>query len=563
MPDFIKNIASFIIFNFTAIYGNLNYKSYKRNAKNAANKSEKRLIKFIENNKNTVFGKAHNFDKIKTIEDYQKYMPYTTFDDYKELVEKTLKTGEQNLVVKDKVCYFAGTSGTTGDMKRIPVVKSSFKPFLKCGSIFTWNLKTVMKQKKRGLLYGKVFNLSEMGTEDTPSGIRSGFISGYFTYSLKRFLPLTTCVPTEILNNREKMDAMYIKARYAIQERNVICMNSVFMSAITDLMNYIYTNHEMLIQDIEEGKINSSISLTKEVREKLEKRLKPDKKRADELKVIFNNLKPEEPFANKIWKRLSLIISIGTGDFAVFDKKLRKYCGNDIAVSYSMYAASEATIACAFVPENKDYTLLYDSGFYEFIPVEGNPKPLCMNKLEIGKEYEIVVTNYAGLYRYKLLDVVRVIGYDHDVPILEFAYRKNQVTDIGGVHLTVETLTNIMNEIQEEINVNILDYSFYINTENPLSRYEVFVEFEKEIPNNINLSETFDKKLGENNENYRLVYNTVALDKSVVYVVKPGTYEKFRENKVKTGVIVNQIKTVRLVKKTEDYEFLLSNSINK
>ena len=177
-----------------------------------------------------------------------------SLSDYKDLVERTFKNGEQNLVVKDKVCYFAGTSGTTGDMKRIPVVKSSFKPFLKCGSIFTWNLKTVMKQKKRGLLYGKVFNLSEMGTEDTPSGIRSGFISGYFTYSLKRFLPLTTCVPTEILNNREKMDAMYVKARYAIQERNVICMNSVFMSAITDLMNYIYKRRKNVRKKIKNKK---------------------------------------------------------------------------------------------------------------------------------------------------------------------------------------------------------------------------------------------------------------------------------------------------------------------
>lgn len=560
MPNYIKNIASFIIFNSTAIYGKFNYYMYKRNAKFAKKKSEKKLLDFIERNKNTEFGKKYKFDGIKSIEDYQKKMPYTTFDDYKEMFERTLNNGEQNLVVKDRICYFAGTSGTTGKMKRIPVVKKTFKPFLKCGSIFTWNLKTIMKQKKRGLVYGKVFNLSEMGSEDTPSGIRSGLISGYFTFSLKNILPLTTCVPNEILDNREKMDAMYIKARYAMQEKNIICMNSVYMSAITDLANYICKNYEMIIKDIEDGKISDSIEISKELKTKLEKKLKPDKKRADELKEIFDNLKPGEPFINKIWKRLSLIISICTGEFAPFETKMRKYCGEDIAFSYSMYAASEATIACAFIPENKDYTLLYDSGFYEFIPTEGDSKPLLMNELKVGKTYEIIITNYAGLYRYRINDVIRLVGYDKDVPLLQFAYRKNQVTDIGGTHLTVETLALIIKKIEEETKVNVLDYSIYTNINIDPCRYEVFIEFDDKIPKKIDLSEIFDKEISELNENYNLEYRSVSLGKTVVHVVKSGTYEKFRENKIKKGASVNQIKTVRLVGKKEDLEFLLNST---
>lgn len=556
MSDFIKNIASFIIYNASALYGKMNYYHYEKNAKYAKEKSEKALLKFIKKNKNTEFGKKYKFENIKSIEDYQKYMPYTTFEDYKEMAERTLKYGEQNLLVKDKICYFASTSGTTGAMKKIPVVKKTFKPFLKCTSIFTWNLKCAMK--KKGLLYGKVFNLSEMGSEDTPSGIRSGFISGYFTFSLKNLFPLTTCIPKEVLDNRENMDIMYIKARYAIQERNVICMNAVFMSAITDLMNYIYNNYDMLIQDIEEGKINSSVKISKEMKTKLEKKLKPDKKRADELREIFQNLKPEEPFVNKIWKRLSLIIAICSGEFSPFETKMRQYCGNEVSFSYSMYAASEAIIACAFQAENKEYTLLYDSGFFEFIPTEGNDQPLLMNELEIGKTYEIIVTNYAGLYRYQLKDVIRVVGYNNEVPLLQVAYRKNQITDIGGTHLTVETLALIIKEIEKEIKVNILDYSLYVNNSIVPIRLEVFVELEKKLSTAIDLGELFDKKFREINENFHLGFVDIKFGKTLVYIVKPDTYKTFRENKVKNGTMVNQIKTVRLIKKIEDLNFLKS-----
>ena len=557
MTNFIKNIASFIIFNIVAIYGKFNYYYYKRNSKYAKKKSEKKLLRFIEKNKNTEFGKKYGFEKIKSIEDYQKYMPYTTFDNYKEMVARTLNKGEQNLIVKDKICYFAGTSGTTGKIKKIPVVKNSFKPFLKCCSIFSWDLKTIMKQNKKAL-YGKVFNLSEMGSENTPSGIRLGLISGYFAFGLKHLFPLTTCIPREALEHKEKLDTIYIKARYAIQERNVICINSVYMSSITDLMNYIYNNHDMLIKDIEEGKINNSVNISKEFKAKLEKKLKPDKKRAEELKKIFETPKPEEAFVNKIWKRLALVISICGGEFSPFETKMRKYCGNDISFCYSMYAASEATIACAFIPENKDYTLLYDSGFYEFIPTEGAEKPLLMDQLEIGKTYEIIITNYAGLYRYRINDIIRVVGYENNVPLLHFAYRKNQVTSIGGIHLTVETLAMVINNIEKETKVNILDYSAYVNTSTIPRKLEIFIEFEKNLSENINLSEIFNQKLIELNENYRQVYHTVTLGKSVVHIVKTGTYEKFRENKTKNGAIGNQIKTVRIIEKQEDLNYFLN-----
>ena len=73
--------------------------------------------------------------------------------------------------------------------------------------------------------------------------------------------------------------------------------------------------------------------------------------------------------------------------------------------------------------------LLPWSGFYEFLPTEeeGETKPLRMDQLEVGKEYELVVTNLSGFYRYRLGDVVRVTGYHHECPKLVVAYRKNQL----------------------------------------------------------------------------------------------------------------------------------------
>ncbi len=54
----------------------------------------------------------------------------------------------------------------------------------------------------------------------------------------------------------------------------------------------------------------------------------------------------------------------------------------------------------------------------------GNGRPLLMDELEVGKEYELIVTNLSGFYRYRLGDVIRVTGYHNECPMLVFSYRK-------------------------------------------------------------------------------------------------------------------------------------------
>ena len=82
--------------------------------------------------------------------------------------------------------------------------------------------------------------------------------------------------------------------------------------------------------------------------------------------------------------------------------------------------------------------LLPFGGFYEFIPMEdGAPDtPLPMERLEAGKEYELVVTNLSGFYRYRLGDVIRVTGFHNECPMVVFSYRKNQLISMYGEKVT-------------------------------------------------------------------------------------------------------------------------------
>ena len=393
------------------------------------------------------------------------------------------------MLVKNKICYFSFTSGTTGVRKKIPATSHTFGPFCRGGSIFIWNLKQEIKKQKRGIFSGEILNLTETWTEPTPSGIPLGVISGFATSRAKDIMSVFMCLPKEAIGVGKETDMRYIKARYALQQKDLLCINSVFMSTIIDWMTYIKENYEMLLKDIETGTINQNIVLPTDVRRKLEKKLKPNPERAKELREIFEKQIDESLIAH-IWKKLALIVAIGTGEFEIYEEKLRKYCGDKIAISYSMIASSEATISTTLEPERKDSFLLFDGCFFEFKDIETN-QLLLMHQLTVGRYYELIVTNYSGLYRYQLRDVLKVMGYCGKVPMVQFGYRQNQLINIGGLHLNQENMVEIIKNYEKDLNTNILDYSLYLDYNHSPSRMILFIETEK------NLQEKSPEELGK------------------------------------------------------------------
>ena len=63
-------------------------------SRHAVRISEKLLLNMVRKSKDTEIGKKFHFDEVRTIKDYQKKVPYTTFDDYSDYVERMVETGE-------------------------------------------------------------------------------------------------------------------------------------------------------------------------------------------------------------------------------------------------------------------------------------------------------------------------------------------------------------------------------------------------------------------------------------------------------------------------------------
>ena len=103
-----------------------------------------------------------------------------------------------------------------------------------------------------------------------------------------------------------------------------------------------------------------------------------------------------------------------------------------------------ATEGCVSFPlvEQTGAALALRSHFFEFEEVDdsttehgssGNCR--LAHELSRGGRYRVVLTTSGGLYRYQLHDVVEVVGFEKQCPLLRFLGKADRVSDLVGEKL--------------------------------------------------------------------------------------------------------------------------------
>ena len=99
--------------------------------------------------------------------------------------------------------------------------------------------------------------------------------------------------------------------------------------------------------------------------------------------------------------------------------------------------------------------------FYEFIPMETystkNQKIIPLYEVEKGKNYAMVITTNAGLWRYQIGDTVRFTCID---PYrIRVTGRTKHFINVFGEELIVENTDKALEIVSKKIGCRIRDYS--------------------------------------------------------------------------------------------------------
>ena len=524
------------------------------NSKNAIEISEKLLFKLLEESKDTEYGKLYDFANIHTIEDYKSKVPFSTYDDYEPYIKRMVENGEKNLITAREPKHFALSSGSVGVPKHIPVSQEELDIYSKYGTNMALGVADEYYHNTTGKAapVGKGLNAIELKMMETPTGVPKGAISATLMKPLKGIIPYFSSSPWCVVCPEGDMDMKYLKARMALQDRNIAFMDAAFMTALVDIMDYIKENYAMLCEDIYHGRINEDVNVPEKTREELAEYIKPNPKRSEELMREFEK-GFDTPIIPRIWPKLAWIGGIGTGGFFTYAKKMRKYAGKNIPFNNLCYAASESFVAVARHFGDESYVLVPEGGFYEFIPMkEGQDETeetLTIDQLEVGEDYEIVVTNLSGFYRYRIKDVVRVTGFYNESPLIQFIYRKSQMLSIQGEKTNEEAVRWTIEQFIKETGLVINDYSVYANTDSEPGHYTFLLEpdhilSKDEIPA---LRDLLDAKMGQANPSYGDKVRTGVLAPMELVIVQQQTYQLYRDMMIMKGTSPNQLKPVRII----------------
>uniref|UniRef100_M1CC65 Indole-3-acetic acid-amido synthetase GH3.6 n=1 Tax=Solanum tuberosum TaxID=4113 RepID=M1CC65_SOLTU len=229
------------------------------------------------------------------------------------------------------------------------------------------------------------------------------------------------------------------------------------------------------------------------------------------------------------------------------------------------------------------------SGYFEFLPIHrGNeimesistPTPLNekdkqqlvnLVDVEIDQEYELVVTTYSGLYRYRVGDVLRVAGYKNNSPQFNFIRRENVILSIDFDKTNEFDLQNAVNNAANNLmpfDARVVDYTSYADTATIPGHYVLFWELSANASTPITPSVLEDCCLTIEESLDSVYRQGRTSDKSIgpleIRIVETGTFDKLMDYCCTSllGASINQYKTPRCVKFAPLVELLNSRVVS-
>ena len=543
-----------------SLIGQSTIRSLEKMTKDPRAVQEALLLSVLQENKDTEFGKANGFADIRSIEDYQARVKIREYDEFAPYIERMVR-GEDNVLTAEHVGHYNKTSGTLGCAKYIPLTKKQVGIFGKYHALYSNGL--ISSQIGYGWNDGKGLNLQEGSAEVLPSGATYGCASSVAVKGgpMKDISSKIYTSPVEARQPAPGVITRYLHARFGLSERNITYIIATFSSIILEMFRYIEDHHEMLVRDIAQGTIDETVELPDEVRASLLAKIRPDPKRAEELQRAFAE-GFDTPWATRLWPELEYIYSVAGAGFSPYTEKLRKsILGEGIHVFYLGVSASEGFFSVPHGMDDPDSVLTPDGCFMEFREADDENAPcLTMDRLEEGKCYELIITNYSGLYRYRMHDVVRVTGFQDRTPLIQFETRAGFAANIRGEKTSEPAVQRMIEETEKALGIEVTDYSLYADTDATPPGYVVLMEL-RSRPSGVSdadIRRCLKEKLMEANEDIIQDFEGGYLADPRLVVLQPETYLLYRDLMIHRGTSAAQLKPVHVIRNEFQRKFFFA-----
>ncbi|KAG7267870.1 hypothetical protein CRUP_003450 [Coryphaenoides rupestris] len=137
--------------------------------------------------------------------------------------------------------------------------------------------------------------------------------------------------PAPAFQAPSERDALYLHLLFALRDPTVGTLESNFSSTLF----YAFTT----LQDVETGRLSTSLGLEPPLRAALESLLRPDPGRAAQLRAHFQQ--GFRGIAGRLWSRLNLVLAVDSGSNQIYGEMLRDHYCQGVELYSPFYAATE------------------------------------------------------------------------------------------------------------------------------------------------------------------------------------------------------------------------------
>ena len=460
----------------------------------------------LEKGKNTEYGKKYGFADIKGPEEFRKRLPVVAYDALRPYIERGVN-GENNVLWPEPVTWYAKSSGTTEKRSKfIPVSPASLKySHLMGGRDSVYSAMNIFPGLKA--FSGKTLAL---GGSHSPGkgkfGIRNGDLSAIMIENAPKWTSYVKVPDPEIML-MEDWDRKIEMICRSTMDRDVRCLAGVpswFLSLIQKILR-------------DTGKDNLL----------------------------------------EIWPHLELFIHGGVG-FEPYREIYRKLIPSESMHYLETYNASEGFFGIQSSADDTSLQLMLDyRTYYEFIPIENlgreNPETLTLDEVETGRNYALVITTPAGLWRYNIGDTIQFTSL---APYkFRITGRTKLFINIFGEELMIDNANRAVSISSQICDCKVYDFTVapcYMS-EAGKGAHEWIVEFISAPEDVPEFASVLDKELRKVNSDYDAKRNS-SLEELKLHVAPEGFFNSWLKDEGKLG---GQNKVPRLRNDRELMEKLL------
>ena len=445
---------------------------------------EELMMNLIRLSEETVIGQKYDFSSIKSYQTFSERIPISTYEDLEPMIELTRK-GAQNVFWNTPIKWFAKSSGTTNaKSKFIPVSNEALEDCHYKGS------------KDLLCMY---LNNNENSEMFLGKSLRLGGSSQIYENNNTYFGDLSAIL----------IENMPIWAEFSSTPSSKVSLMHEWESKLSAIINETKTENVTSFAGVPSWML-----------------------------VLLNRIMTETGKDNllELWPNLEVYFHGGVS-FEPYREQYQKILPKNNFKYYEIYNASEGFFAIQDLNYSNDLLLMLDYGiFYEFIPMDTfgteNQKAIRLSDVELFKNYAVVITTNAGLWRYLIGDTVRFTSLS---PYrIRVSGRTKHYINVFGEELMVENTDMALGKTCSALHCEVKDYTvapiFMKGKEK--GSHEWMIEFKKKPEDIALFQKTLDENLQSLNSDYEAKrYNNMTLNPLTVNVARENLfYDWLKEN---------------------------------